>query len=238
MNESAVVVGGGNGIGAAVVADLRSRAIPVLVWDVDGERDITCDITDPDAVAAAAAETVRAIGAPAEVTVTAGVGHSATLLDATPEEWDHVVNTNTRGVWLAMRELARPMLAADGGSIVAISSVSARLSDRGMGLYCASKAALDMLIAVAAAEWCPTVRVNGVAPGVTDTRMLGRAPHDSGWLKGVAARTPLRGLGTPADIAETVRALHGSRWTTGEILRSDGGLLGYSPISPAGEYPT
>jgi len=190
-----------------------------------------------DAVVAAGVETVRMVGAPAEVTVTAGVGHSASLLDATPEEWDRVVNVNTRGVWLAMRELARPMLAGGGGSIVATSSVSARLADRGMGIYCASKAALDMLIAVAAAEWCPTVRVNGVAPGVTDTRMLGGAPHDSAWLRGVAGRTPLRRLGTPEDIAESVRALHSSKWTTGEVLRSDGGLLGYSPISPGGEYP-
>jgi len=234
---AAVVVGGGNGIGAAVVADLRSRNVPVVVWDIDGTRDLTVDVLDPDAVVAAGVETVRMVGAPAEVTVTAGVGHSASLLDATPEEWDRVVNVNTRGVWLAMRELARPMLAGGGGSIVATSSVSARLADRGMGIYCASKAALDMLIAVAAAEWCPTVRVNGVAPGVTDTRMLGGAPHDSAWLRGVAGRTPLRRLGTPEDIAESVRALHSSKWTTGEVLRSDGGLLGYSPISPGGEYP-
>lgn len=238
MNGPAVVVGGGNGIGAAVVADLRSRDVPVVVWDIDGPRDITCDIADPSAVADAAAETVRRLGAPTEVTITAGIGHSASLLEATPEDWDRVVNINTRGVWLAMRELVRPMLEdGAGGSIVATTSVSGRLADRGMGLYCASKAALDMLVAVAAAEWCPTVRVNGVAPGVTDTRMLGRAPHDSGWLRGVAARTPLRRLGTPEDIAESVRALHSSRWTTGEILRSDGGLLRYSPISPTGEYP-
>ena len=51
--------------------------------------------------------------------------------------------------------------------------MSARLADRSMGLYCVSKAALDMVIAVAALELAPTVRVNGVAPGVTDTPMLG-----------------------------------------------------------------
>ena len=46
----AVVVGGGNGIGAAVAADARGRDMPVVVWDIEGERDITCDVTDPDAV--------------------------------------------------------------------------------------------------------------------------------------------------------------------------------------------
>ena len=79
--------------------------------------------------------------------------------------------------------------AAEGGSIVAVSSVSARLVDRSMGLYCASKAALEMVIRVAAAEWAPSLRVNGVAPGVTDTPMLGPLHHDGAWLSSVADRT-------------------------------------------------
>lgn len=236
MTDAAVVVGGSNGIGAAVVADLRAQGANVVTWDVDGDPDIVVDITDPLAVTAAAEHTVEAIGPPTIVTITAGVGHSGMLLDADVDEWDQVMNTNARGVWLAMRALARPMLAADGGSIVAISSISARLADRSMGLYCASKAALDMLIAVAAAEWAPTVRVNGVAPGVTDTRMLGGAPVDRGWLKGVSERTPLGRIGTPDDIADAVRALHSSRWTTGEILVADGGLARFSAISPMGAY--
>ncbi|MGE0879304.1 MAG: SDR family NAD(P)-dependent oxidoreductase [Acidimicrobiia bacterium] len=234
--HKAVVVGGGNGIGAAVVTDLKQRGVDVCVWDIDGERDITCDVSDPSSVAAAAAETVTDFGVPTEVTITAGIGHSGFLLDVTPDEWDRVMNVNSRGVWLAMRELARPMLAGDGGSIVVTTSVSARLADRMMGVYCASKAALDMLVAVAAAEWAPKVRVNGVAPGVTQTRMLGNARIDGGYLKGVVARTPLGRLGTADDVAETVRLLHGSRWTTGEVVRSDGGLLRHSPISPIGDY--
>ena len=71
-----------------------------------------------------------------------------------------VVGTNAKGVWLAMRALAAPMLAGTGGSIVVTSSVSARLADETMGLYCVSKAALDMVIRVAAIEWAPAVRVN------------------------------------------------------------------------------
>ena len=68
------------------------------------------------------------------------------------------------------------MATDGGGSIVATSSISGRLPDQTMGLYCASKAALDMVVRVAALEWGPTVRVNTVAPGVTDTAMLGPAP--------------------------------------------------------------
>jgi 3-oxoacyl-[acyl-carrier protein] reductase len=230
---AAVVVGGASGIGAAVVAAHRARGDDVVVWDVVGDgADIRCDITDPDSIDAAVATTIDRLGVPDLVTITAGIGHAAPLLDAPADAWDRVVGTNAKGVWLAMRALARPMLdRAAGGSIVATSSVSARLADPLMGLYCASKAALDMVIAVAAIEWGPTVRVNGVAPGVTDTPMLGPAPRDRGWLRAVADRTPLARLGTPDDIAHVILTLHHMPWVTGQTLPCDGGLSRHSPIT-------
>ncbi len=231
---TAVVVGGGSGIGAAVVAAQLARGLEVVVWDRGDGADVACDITSPEQVDAAAAATLERFGCPDVVTVTAGVGHGGMLLDAPADAWDHVVGTNAKGAWLAMRALARPMLEQSGGSIVMTSSVSALLADRSMGLYCASKAALDMVVKVAALEWAPTVRVNAVAPGVTDTPMLGPAPRDRGWLRGVADRTALGRLGTPDDIAEAILAVHDMRWTTGQIVVCDGGLSRRSPIDPAG----
>ena len=204
-----------------------------MVWDLAGA-DVTCDITEPEQVDAAVAATIDAAGVPDLVSVTAGVGHAGMLLDAPPEEWDRVVGTNAKGAWLAMRALARPMLDAGGGSIVATSSVSARLADPLMGLYCVSKAALDMVVAVAAREWAPSLRVNAVAPGVTDTAMLGPVPRDRGWLRGVADRTALGRLGTPDDIAEAILAVHGMAWVTGQTVVCDGGLSRHSPIDPLG----
>jgi NAD(P)-dependent dehydrogenase (short-subunit alcohol dehydrogenase family) len=205
----------------------------VVVWDQAGD-GIRCDIADPTQVDEAAARTLAEHGVPSTVTITAGVGHGGMLLDVPADDWDRVVGINAKGVWLAMRALARPMLAGGGGSIVVTSSVSARLTDRSMGIYCASKAALDMLVRVAAAEWAPTVRVNAVAPGVTDTPMLDRAPREGSWLKGVASRTALGGLGTADRIAEAVLAVHSLSWVTGEIVTCDGGLSLRSPIDPIG----
>jgi NAD(P)-dependent dehydrogenase (short-subunit alcohol dehydrogenase family) len=145
-----------------------------------------------------------------------------------------------KGVWLVLRAFQRAMRAdrADPasvpGSMVVTSSVSARLADRTMGLYCASKAALDMVVRVAALEWAPGVRVNAVAPGVTDTPMLGPAPRTEGWLAGVADRTALGRLGTPDDIAETILGIHAMGWVTGQVLVCDGGLSQHSPIDPLG----
>jgi NAD(P)-dependent dehydrogenase (short-subunit alcohol dehydrogenase family) len=193
-------------------------------------------VRDPDAVDRALGETRRGWGIPDWVTVTAGVGHGGLLVDVTPDEFDRVLAVNARGPWLCLRGWARILLAENRtGSLVAVSSVSARLVDRGMGVYCASKAALSMLVRVAAAEWGPDgLRVNAVAPGVTRTPMLGpdaiAGADDSPWLAGVAKRTPLGRVGEADDIAQVVLAVHGMDWVTGQVVECDGGLALSSPI--------
>lgn len=233
---TAVVVGGGSGIGAAVAERQRAAGDTVITWDL-ADADVTCDITDAAAVADALAVTLERIGTPAQLTVTAGIGHSGLLEAVTPDEWDRVFGVNAKGVWLVLRAFAAPMRAAAAGSMVAVSSVSGRLVDRNMGLYCASKAALDMLVRVAAAEWAPEVRVNAVAPGVTDTPMLGRASRTGAWLGGVSDRTALGRLGTAADIAEAIVSMHSMQWVTGQVLECDGGLGLRSPIDAYSQLP-
>jgi NAD(P)-dependent dehydrogenase (short-subunit alcohol dehydrogenase family) len=232
-DRAEVVIGGGSGIGAAVAARLRSSGSRVVVWDLAGG-DLECDISNPDQVEAAAAETLELVGPPATLTVTAGLGHSRLLSEAAPDEWDRVMQVNARGPWLAMRAFAPAMAQGGGGSIVVTSSVSGRLPDKTMGVYCASKAALDMVVKVAALEWAPAVRVNAIAPGVTDTPMLGRIPREGTWLSGVALRTALGRLGSADDIAEAVMGIHAMTWITGQVVECDGGLTLHSPIDPTG----
>jgi NAD(P)-dependent dehydrogenase (short-subunit alcohol dehydrogenase family) len=234
MTKASVVVGGASGIGAAIAVAQRDAGRTVLVWDIAEPTDLVCDVSDPKQIEAALADTVERLGVPDQLTVTAGVGHGGTLLNLEPEEWDRVMAVNARGPWLVMRAAARAMIeSGQPGSIVVTSSISSRLADRHMGAYCSSKAALNMLVKVAAREWAPHgVRVNAVAPGATNTPILGGAPLESGWLKDVAERTGLGRIGEPADIAEAVLALHQMRWVTGHILDCDGGLSLYSPIGP------
>ena len=136
------------------------------------------------------------IGVPDVVTVTAGIGHGAMLLDAPADDWDRVVGINAKGVWLVMRALAAPMLDGAGGSIVATSSVSARLADRSMGLYGASKAALDMVVRVAGIGVGADRPGQRRRPGVTDTPMLGPAPATA--LGSRASPTGRRSAGSAA----------------------------------------
>jgi NAD(P)-dependent dehydrogenase (short-subunit alcohol dehydrogenase family) len=236
----ALVIGGASGIGAALVDVYRSQGAPVVTWDIAGEPDVRCDVSEPEAIDRALDETRRHWGIPEWITITVGVGHGGLLLDVTTEEFDRVLAVNTRGPWLCLRGWARVLKEESrSGSLMAVSSVSARLADRTMGIYCASKAALSMLVRVAADEWGPDgLRVNAVAPGVTRTPMLGRpelSVDASPWLAAVAERTSLGRLGEPEDIAPVILAVHNMEWVTGQVVECDGGLSLRSPIDPYGE---
>jgi NAD(P)-dependent dehydrogenase (short-subunit alcohol dehydrogenase family) len=233
----ALVIGGGSGIGAALAEAYRGRGTATVTWDIAGRRDVTCDVTIPDEIDEAVGATRARWGVPTELTVTAGVGHAGLLAGASAAEFDHVMRVNARGPWLCMRAWVDAVRARGGpASFVAVSSVSARLVDRSMGLYCASKAALSMLVQVAAAEWGELgLRVNAVAPGVTRTPMLGSGTAasvaGSPWLAAVADRTALGRLGEASDIAQAILGLHAMDWVTGQILECDGGLSLHSPIN-------
>jgi NAD(P)-dependent dehydrogenase (short-subunit alcohol dehydrogenase family) len=233
---SAVVVGGASGIGKAVVTRLRDAGRDVLVWDLVGG-DIACDISDPDAVAAAMEQTVSSRGFPDRFVTCAGVGASGLLLKQTPEHWRRVLDVNLTGTWLVMRAAAAAMIDGGvGGSIVAVSSISGTLADRDMGAYCVSKAGIDMLVRVAAAEWgLHGVRVNAVGPGVTRTPMLAKPEQLPGWVEGLTERTALGRLGEAEDVAEVIASILELTWVTGQTLFADGGLSLQSPIDAYGQ---
>jgi NAD(P)-dependent dehydrogenase (short-subunit alcohol dehydrogenase family) len=233
---TAVVTGGGSGIGSAVVTRLRLAGNQVVVWDIkDG--DIGCDISDPDSVSEAADRTLAAHGAPNRLVACAGIGASGMLLDQSPSDWQRVIDTNLTGTWLTMRAVARMMInSGSGGSIVAVSSISGTLADRDMGAYCVSKAGIDMLVRIAATEWGRYgIRVNAVGPGVTRTPMLAKPEQLPGWVEGLTERTALGRIGEPDDIAEAIVALLEMSWVTGQTLFADGGLALHSPIDAYGQ---
>ncbi|MGH3677389.1 MAG: SDR family NAD(P)-dependent oxidoreductase [Mycobacterium sp.] len=233
---TSVVTGGASGIGRAVVDRLRKTGINVVAWDIKGG-DIDCDVSDPDSVSAAINQTVRDHGTPDRLVACAGIGASGLLLQQTPADWQRVIDTNLTGTWLTMRAVAQAMV--DGGvagSIVAVSSISGTVADRDMGAYCVSKAGIDMLVRVAAAEWGGHgIRVNAVGPGVTRTPMLANPEQLPGWVEGLTERTALGRLGEADDVAEAIVAVLELSWVTGQIVFADGGLALHSPIDAYGQ---
>jgi NAD(P)-dependent dehydrogenase (short-subunit alcohol dehydrogenase family) len=233
---TALVTGGASGIGREVAARLRGAGHDVVVWDLSGG-DITCDVSDPDAVSAAMAQTVRDHGAPTRIVTCAGIGATGMLLEQPPSEWERVLAINLTGTWLTIRAGAQAMIDAGvGGSIVAVSSISGTLADRDMGAYCVSKAGVDMLVKVAAVEWGGHgIRVNAVGPGVTRTPMLAKPEQLPGWVDGLSERTAFGRLGEATDVAGAIVGVLELPWVTGQIVHADGGLALHSPIDAYGQ---
>lgn len=246
----ALVTGGASGIGAAVARRLRDAGARVAVLDVadspqgDVELTVRCDIADADAVEGAVAEVHDALGGIDAAVLNAGVGGFSGLLDMDLAEWDRVIGVNLRGTFLCLRAVGRAMVrAGNGGSIVAVTSISGFLADRMMGHYSVSKAGVAELVRVAARELGPFgIRVNAVAPGTTDTPMFQSTSRLRGYRERVAERAALGGVGSPDAVADAVLAVLGLDWVTGQVLAADGGVSLWSPIDPAesleGRSPT
>ena len=133
MNDGAeplaLVIGGGSGIGAALADALPGRGHPDVTWDIAGSHDVTCDVTEPDAIDEAVGVTHRRWGIPTWVTVTAGIGHAGLLADAAPGRV-RPGDAGERPRALAVHARLGRRHAEQGvaGSFVAVSSISAAWS--------------------------------------------------------------------------------------------------------------
>jgi NAD(P)-dependent dehydrogenase (short-subunit alcohol dehydrogenase family) len=240
QDARAIVTGGASGIGAACVAQLRDAGARVVVLDLvetnDADASFRVDIADEDAVVAGVGRAVAHLGGLDVAVLSAGVGGRASLLDLTTTEWDRVLDVNLRGAFVSLRECARAMVArgaGTAGAIVAVTSISGFLNDRGLAHYAVSKAGLAQLVRTAARELgAHGIRVNAVAPGTTDTPMFAATERLPGYRAQVAGRAALGRVGTATEVAQAVVALCTLDWVTGQIVAADGGVSLHSPIDP------
>jgi NAD(P)-dependent dehydrogenase (short-subunit alcohol dehydrogenase family) len=237
--KAAIVTGGSSGIGAAIVRRLAAGGTHVAILDVNPPPEdlaaefVPCDVAQEDAVVDAVGHAWTILGGFDAAFLNAGIGGVGAIVDLTAADWDRMQSVDLRGVFLTLRESARSMLAADrGGSIVVTSSICGFLADRRMGHYNAAKAGAIALARVAAAELGPHgIRVNVIAPGVTETPLAQTTDTTlKGYRAAVTARTPLGGFGPAEHVAEAAVRLSELEWVTGQVLAADGGVSLFSPI--------
>lgn len=140
----------------------------------------------------------------------------------TPAQWDEQFASNARAPFF-LAQAAAPHLKAAHGAIVNLVDIYAERPLRGHAVYCMAKAALAMATKSLALELAPEVRVNAIAPGAI---LWAENETSDAKKKAMLSRTPLGRTGTTEEIAEAVRwLLQDARYTTGQILRIDGGRL-------------
>jgi len=240
--KTAIVTGGTQGIGLAIVRLFiaEGACVVVVARSAPGE-DLTrelgqdrCifregDVTLEDTARLTVAEAIARFGSLDVLVNNAGIDWTGDLIGATLSDFERVLAVNLLGPFLMLREAACAM-RKEGGSIVNVTSRTASVGVPTMSLYSASKGALASLTRAAAVEWAPLgIRVNAVAPGLTDTP-LARAWFDQqaepeSFRRGVEATIPQRRLATPEDVAAAVLFLASddSRHVTGVTLAVDGG---------------
>lgn len=155
----------------------------------------------------------------------AGVARDGILAMSSDEDIDVVVDLNIKGTLYMSRLVSRRMLARRSGSIVNISSIVGRSGYRGLGVYSATKAALDGLTRSMARELGSRgITVNGIAPGYLRTEMSHGL--DEGQMGQIERRTPAGRLGEPVDVARVCQFLTdpAGSYLTGQVIVVDGGL--------------
>ena len=238
--KTALVTGAAGGIGAAVVRALSAAGVLVTATDLGGERlgalaqelaggysgcsTLPLDISDPDAIVHAVADTAARDSRLDILVNAAGISTRESALETTVEQWDRVQAINLRGTFLACQSAAKVMTAAGAGSIVNVASELALVGDSNHAAYISSKAGVVGLTRALAVEWAPLgLRVNAVAPGLTTTPMTADLPEAV--QEDYRMHTPSRRLGTPDAIADAIvfLASDASRHVVGHLLLVDGG---------------
>jgi 3-oxoacyl-[acyl-carrier protein] reductase len=242
MSGVALVTGASRGIGRAIALQLAADGFAVAVNFASSSEKadavvaeiqasggsgvaIQADVSDPEAVASLFSTVSDELGPVSVLVNNAGITDDGLVLRMSTDQWDRVVGTNLRSVFLCTKEALRSMLRARSGRIINISSVAGIAGNPGQGNYAAAKAGvIGFTKSVAKEVGSRGITVNAIAPGfiLTDmTDALGETVTAS-----VAEQVALGRLGLPEEVASTVGYLasEGASYITGQTIVVDGGL--------------
>lgn len=242
-DKVAIVTGGSSGIGLAIAQTFYQEGAKVVIFGrdpkglSDAHREVGEDVItvrgdvrrlrDLDKLYETAAE----LGGVDVIVTSAGIQGSARFEEVDEEHFDRVIETNLKGTYFSIQK-GIPLLR-EGGSIILISSVAAKLGIQAAGLYAASKAAVSMLAKSFAADLVERgVRVNSISPGFTLTPALrALTEKDPKGLERRAEVVPMKRLAEPEEVARAALflATPDASYITGANLDVDGGVSSILP---------
>lgn len=237
----ALVTGGASGIGRAIALAFAAEGARVAIADRAPQEKIeavAAEIGAGEALAVHAdvaeeAQVLALLGAVSgrfgglDILVNnAGILIEKPLLETTAEDFDRLIGVNLRGAFLVGREALRVMVRHGQGRVINIASELAYLGRENCSVYCASKGGILSMTRAWAREFAPDILVNTIAPGPTDTSMLG-AGFTSPETLAKEAQNPLGRIGRPEEIASAAVFLAGpgAAFMTGQCISPNGGAV-------------
>ena len=241
--KTAVVTGGSRGIGRAICIELAKQGANVVV-NYSGSEDkakqvvsqieelgakaiaIQANVADSAAVDAMMKQTIEVFGTLDILVNNAGITRDNLLMRMKEQEWDDVVDTNLKGVFLCTKAVTRQMMKQRAGRIINISSIVGVAGNPGQANYVAAKAGVIGLTKTCAQELASrNILVNAIAPGFITTEMTDSLPEEL--KEAMLKQIPLAKLGQPEDVAKAVVffASDHANYITGQTLHIDGGLV-------------
>lgn len=241
--KTAVVTGASRGIGAAIAQTLAEAGAKVVV-NYSGSREkaeavvnaiqeaggeaiaFQANVSDSAAVKAMIEETMNTFGSVDILVNNAGITRDNLIMRMKDDEWDDVINTNLKGVFITTKAVTRQMMKQRAGRIVNIASIVGVSGNPGQANYVAAKAGVIGLTKTTAKELATRgITVNAVAPGFITTDMTEKLPEDV--QSAMLGQIPLARFGQPGDVAKAVLYLASddASYVTGQTLHIDGGMV-------------
>lgn len=241
--KCAVVTGASRGIGRAIALELASQGAKVVVNYSGSEQKaldvvaeivenggeaiaVQANISDNDSVQALMKKAVDTYGSLDILVNNAGITRDNLLMRMKEDEWDDVINTNLKGVFLCTKAVTRQMMKQRAGRIINISSIVGVAGNPGQANYVAAKAGVIGLTKTTAQELASrNILVNAIAPGFITTEMTDGLPEEL--KEAMLKQIPLAKLGQPEDVAKAVAffASSNANYITGQTLHIDGGMV-------------
>ncbi|AMM92428.1 3-oxoacyl-ACP reductase [Peribacillus simplex] len=241
--KKALVTGASRGIGREVALELARQGADVAINYSGSETKanevveeikalgrkafaIQCDVANSDSVTSMIKEVIEQFGRVDILVNNAGITRDNLLMRMKEEEWDSVINTNLKGVFLCTKAVTRQMMKQRSGRIINMASIVGVSGNAGQANYVAAKAGVIGLTKTTAKELASRgITVNAIAPGFISTDMTGELPEDV--RKAMLDQIPLARFGDPKDIAAVASFLasEASKYMTGQTLHVDGGMV-------------